>query len=295
MNCHEERSHHDEEWSGRVGGRIRAAFRDRPSLRGARGRSALRAIGLLAFLLVVQVLPDPALARSLGGGPPEGWELRGGPYLWMAGLEGDVAAISGLPAVDVDASFKDIIENTDFAFMFAAEVRRRQIGFLSDFVFLSLSANENTPGPLFGDADLESRTFFTTLAPFYRVVENDRLVVDVLAGVRVWNVDTRVRISPGVLAGGKAREEESWADPIFGARGSAVVYGPTSLSVAFDVGGFGASSDLTWQVLATLDLRALDWLLLRAGYRHVAVDFEDGGFEWDVELRGPILGGVVEW
>lgn len=40
----------------------------------------------------------------------EGWTFALAPYLWAAGLSGDVVKF-GLPAVDVDSSFSDILRH----------------------------------------------------------------------------------------------------------------------------------------------------------------------------------------
>ena len=57
-----------------------------------------------------------------------------------------------------------------------------------------------------------------------------------------------------------------------------------------DVGGFGVSSDSTWQVMGALSYRLTDRIIARAGYRHLEVDYDNDGFVYDVELSGPILG-----
>ena len=222
-----------------------------------------------------------------------GWEFGLVPYLWMASLKGDLATISELPAVDVDASFPDIFEKTGFAFMLAAEARRERLGLVADFTYMELSADGDPPGPLFSDVDIENATFLGTLAPFYRVFENDRVWLDVLAGIRIWSIETDLKLAPGIAAGRSIEDQETWVDPLIGGRGSVQLWGPILLSSAFDIGGFGAASDLAWQVIGTLDYRFSKRLLFRAGYRHVDVDYEDGGFEFDVAMSGAILGAVV--
>ena len=47
--------------------------------------------------------------------------------------------------------------------------------------------------------------------------------------------------------------------------------------------------------LATLNYRLRDWLWLRAGYRHLEVDYEDGDFSYDVEMSGPIVGAGMRF
>jgi hypothetical protein len=62
-----------------------------------------------------------------------------------------------------------------------------------------------------------------------------------------------------------------------------------------DVGGFGVGSDTSWEAIATLNYRLRDWLWLRAGYRHLEVDYEDGGFVHDVQMSGPMMGAGLQF
>lgn len=67
------------------------------------------------------------------------------------------------------------------------------------------------------------------------------------------------------------------------------------LTIAGDIGGFGAGSEFTWQLLGTINDRAYDWLELRAGYRHMNVQRERGGTDIDISLRGPIIGATMRF
>jgi hypothetical protein len=58
----------------------------------------------------------------------DSWTFGLTPYVWLAGLEGDVATIAALPPISVDAGFDDIIENIDCTLMVAAEARRGRFG-----------------------------------------------------------------------------------------------------------------------------------------------------------------------
>lgn len=249
--------------------------------------------GIVRALLMAMALGLAALPA--GAEDADEWHLQVSPYLWMASLEGDLATLSDLPTVDVDASFNDILDHLDLAVMLQGEVRYRRFGFLLDVAYLQLSVDEGTPGPLFGGVDLDTDTFFATLGPFYRLVDRDRVAFDLFGGMRIWNVDTTLEFEPGILAGRRTSDEETWVDPLVGARGSLKLLGPFSLSAAGDLGGFGAASDLTWQALGTLDFQPRSWLVVRAGYRHLDVDYDHGGFVWDVSMSGPILGASLRF
>ncbi len=63
-----------------------------------------------------------------------------------------------------------------------------------------------------------------------------------------------------------------------------------------DVGGFGVSSDLTWQAYGGLGFQLNDWFSAQAGYRYLLEDFDDGSFVYDVALHGPLIGvSILTW
>jgi len=237
----------------------------------------------------------PAQAQEDVATDNGGWSFGLTPYVWFASLKGDVATLAGLPPVSVDADFGDIIENTEVALMLAAEARRGRFGIVADLSYLALSADGNTPGPLFGDAEADTSTVFATVAGFYQVVAHERVSLDVLAGARVWYVDTEIDLSAGFLPARGVEDDEVWADPVIGLRWAAPLGRGFLLAGAADIGGFDVASDFTWQLLGTLGYRFNDWFSARAGYRHLDVDYENDGFVWDVELSGPLVGATFRF
>jgi hypothetical protein len=250
-------------------------------------------VGLAAVLALGA--GGPAGAQDTAATAAGGWSFGLTPYVWFASLKGDVATLSGLPPASVDADFGDIIENTDIALMLAAEARRGRFGIVTDLSYLALSADGNTPGPLFGGAEVDTSTVFATVAGFYQVLAHQRVSLDALAGARVWYVDAEIDLSAGLLPARNAQDDEVWADPVVGLRWSAQLGRGFFLAGYADVGGFGVASDSTWQLLGTLGYRFNDWFSARAGYRHLDVDYDHDGFVWDVELSGPIVGATFRF
>jgi hypothetical protein len=222
--------------------------------------------------------------------PGSGWSFALTPYVWFAGLEGDVATLPGLPPVSVDAGFDDIIENADLALMLLAEARRGRFGVLVDLTYLGVSTDGDTPGPLFGGAEAEVDTFLASVFGAYRAFERENVTADLLAGVRVWSVNTEINLSAGLLPARSTEEDEVWADPVIGARARVELGRGFVLTGFADVGGFGAASDLTWQALGAVGYAFSDRILAHAGYRHLEVDYDNDGFVFDVAMSGPILG-----
>src|SRR5580765_7864644 len=84
-------------------------------------------------LAVVLAVGVPALAQSSSND----WEFGVAPYLWGAGVDGDVK-IGRLPATGVEASFSDLLDVLDIGGMLAFEGRKGTWGFIFDGIYLKL-------------------------------------------------------------------------------------------------------------------------------------------------------------
>jgi opacity protein-like surface antigen len=65
--------------------------------------------------------------------------------------------------------------------------------------------------------------------------------------------------------------------------------------LAIDIGGFSVGSDFTWQTVAAVNYALSDRVSVSAGYRHLTVDYEDGGQLLDIELSGPLVGATLKF
>ena len=239
-------------------------------------------------LAAIMLSAVPALAQPGPSSNRNQWSFEITPYLWAAGLQGDVE-VRNLKA-SVDPSFGDLLKELDFGAMLAAEARYGRWGFLFDGMYMKLSKSADTSGPLFSGADVTSKTGIIEGAFLYRPVWLDRFTLDVLAGARAWIVDTELEFKPGLLPGTTVSKSTSFADPIFGLRMGVNVTDKLSLSVLGDVGGFGVSSDVTWQAFGGLEYRFAQHWSFRAGYRALGVDIEKRDIKLDAVLHGPVFG-----
>lgn len=223
------------------------------------------------------------------------WSFAVAPYVWFASLQGDVAAFPALPPASIDASFSDIFEHLDPSLMLAGEIRNDRFGFLADIIYIRLSADGATPGPLFSSADANLSNFIGTFEGAFRVVDGDGLDIDLLGGIRIFSVDTKLSLAAGLLPARVAENTETWADPIAGIRARADIGSGFFVTAWGNVGGFGASSDLTWDVFGGVGYEWNSWLSSIVGYRHLVVDYDHEGFIYDVAQTGPIIGAVLRF
>jgi hypothetical protein len=211
-------------------------------------------------------------------------------YLFASALEGRASTTSDLPAADIDLSFRDILKDLDFGLMTAVELRRGPWSFIGDVMYSNVSPGGTLPGPLALSAELEQKNLTLQGSVLYRVQEGATVDVDLGAGLRYWSVESEGTIAPRSPVQIGFLHKENWLDPVMIARMKADLGGGWSVTLAGDVGGSGGGSDLTWQLLGTVNYQMSDRVSLRAGYRELSADYQNDGFVYDVRMRGPVLG-----
>ena len=240
--------------------------------------------GLLLFL----ASPLAYAAEGQSGG--DKWEFHVIPYIWMAGISGDVTS-KGRRA-SVDESFSDILDNLDFGGFLHLEAAKGKWALFGDGTYVKLSVDRTL-------IYVGSEQVQVELGGAYRFAqlplgkEGGRLVsFEALAGGRYNYVKSEVEI----LSLLKSTESQDWVDPIVGIRLMAGLTEKLSLRVRGDIGGFGigSSSDFAWNVVAVLGYRISRGISIGAGYRILDVDYDKGSglrrFEYDVTTSGPVLG-----
>lgn len=208
------------------------------------------------------------------------------PYIWGTGIGGSVAPVAGGQRLHFREGLSDVLDDLDSAFFLSGLYRHGRFVVIGDYSSSRSSRSGNVPGlgvPARGQVEQSS----ITLAAGYRALDTDRATVDYLVGLRHWDIEARVSTPIPRLAG---RLSVDFTDPILAARTNVQLADRWSATGYVDVGGFGAGSDLTAQLLATVNWQARDRMFLSAGYRHLEVDYESGGRGFDVHFSGPILG-----
>jgi hypothetical protein len=225
--------------------------------------------------------------------PLPGWSFTVAPYFWMAGLSGDIAEF-GAPPVSVDVKFADILKALDFSMMVVSEARYGRFSLSSDLLYLKLSTDKTTPKtPFAGSLGLGAKTLEATALAGYSLIDTPRGRLDVVAGARLWSVETTLSVNGGVLSGLWLRDRETWVDAMAGLKGR-VDLTPNFYLTGWALAG-GGSSESSWDVLGGVGYRFSDRFSAVLGYRAAGVDYENGPFLFDVVLQGPILGAVLRF
>jgi hypothetical protein len=236
--------------------------------------------------LISATAPEPAPAESV-------WTFSVTPYFWAAGLSGETSQF-GLPLVDIDADFSDILDNLDFAAMLIGEARNGPYSLFGDLIYTKLSADRATPlGVLATSVDVEASTFAGLVGAGYSVFEGPSGRLDVVGGVRVWSVDTDMSFSGAVLDGRTFSDGATWVDGLIGVRAN-YAFTPNFYVTGWGLVGAGGA-DIDWDVMAGVGYHINETFSATLGYRALGVDYSDDGFLFDVVQQGPIAGLTIRF
>lgn len=298
-----------------------------PCLQAFRGAAALSTIAVATLMSVAApAAADEATPQS------SGWALSFTTYSWLPWLSGE-AAIRGRQ-IDIDLAPNDVLAALDWStipvWMSSAELRRGPFTILNDIVYSKLAELSGfkrsfdrplVSGSIAANVDADFTQTVIELGAAYEVWASGaagspgRSAVEVLGGARYWRqeLDVSVNISGSATLSGPlgivdltragdrlfARSGTvDWVDPFVGARLLYDVAPGQSVVVRGDVGGFGAGSDFSWQILAVYnwEICASDTYKLDGyvGYRALAVDYSEGTgnrrYEYDAVQQGPLFG-----
>jgi len=257
--------------------------------------------------------------------PKGGWTYQFTPYGWVPWVQGN-AVVKGR-GFNVYADPIDVLEHLHFAWMSYMQAKNGPLTLFADVIYVdegasnSLFASNNlgsVPGASLGAAVSADYRFWTVEAGgMYEVGHWSSglggrapdTALELLAGGRYWHQELDVGLNLAgtlnrdglVISGNRALAQSGgvqWIDPFLGARLRWQPAQGEEVSLRGDVGGFGAGSKFTWQVLA-----AYNWLLCIHGpltvdgyvaYRALAVDYQEGSgvnrYVFDVVQHGPVLG-----
>lgn len=241
-------------------------------------------------------LPSPN-AQTVEVTAPAGqpyWSFTAGTYLWAAGMSGDVGQF-GLPPVSVESSFSDILKHLDFGAMLVAELRYGDFGLFNDFMYIKLSGENATPrGIVANSVSVDSQSVTYTAAGEYRLIDDPSGSLDLLAGARVWSVDTDISFSGGVFDGQTFSEGDTWVDALAGVKGRLNLNHEWYLSGWAMAGG--GSSDYMWDLWGGVGYQVSDKFSALVGYRASGVNYDNGdGFVFDVVQQGPVIGAIYRF
>ena len=245
-------------------------------------------LNLIAVTFIaVTLLPQQAFSADQSD-----WDFNLAPfYLWAISIDGDIGIRERTVSTSVD--FGDVWDNLNAVLTVRFDtLYRDKFGLLVDYNYLDLG-NEKTTDAINAEAGFKSQIL--NLAGTYRL-QGGTHTWDVLAGVRYTALEADIKLRN---LGADVTRDQDWVDPIVGARYLYNINDSWAVRLYGDIGGFGVSSDLTWQALGVVSFQPWKHVAIVAGYRAIYTDYETGSgdnrFSYDSTVHGPLAGIDIRW
>ena len=259
---------------------------------------------LAAMALFAPLLPIDAHAESTSGG----WQWDATVYLWLPSLGGETSfpPDGGGPSIDISADA--ILDSLNFAFMGALGVRNGPWGIATDVIYLDLGSSKkgtrnfqfgqlDLPASVDADLNLDVTGWLWTLTGSYALVQQERVSMDMLAGVRMLDLEETLRwqlngdISTLPLPGrsGSGGAEATQWDAIVGVKGRATVGAEGNWYVPYYLDVGTGDSDFTWQGMVGLGY-SFDSVDVTGAWRYLDYDLGDNTPINSINFNGPALG-----
>jgi len=254
------------------------------------GRWALSAAILLSAATSAARAEDPAPAS-----PPSPWSFQLVPYLWLAGIGGDISGPR--ETISAKAGIGDVLSHLSGGLMLLGEAHYRRWFLFGDFDYAKLD-RDGDGGLLIGQTSATLKEFLFTVNGGYRFVDAPGIKADGMIGTRIFSFSTDLGTSGGLLLPPLSDSgTETWADPIVAGRlilPFADGTSPWFASLYGDVGG-GPNGDLTFQFFGGIGYDFSKAIGAFAGYRYLNISHSAGRFDYRFGQQGPMLGVALRF
>lgn len=225
--------------------------------------------------------PPTSLPANSTLSPEWSYSIR--PYFFLSGLSGSVTVES--VTFPVNSSFGDLLKNVELGAFINFSAEKGRWGVSADFQYINLYGESS--GALDNSLDLKNTigevdlVFRPAGAPTLRF----------LAGVRVYSISQTV-----TLLGHEIPEASSTVvDPVLGAHGSWMLSDRWGFELRGDIGGFGVSSEFTYQMMALFKWGISDTVSLPFGYRVLGYQIRQDDVRMNTRMGGLVLGVDVRF
>jgi len=262
------------------------------------------ALSLAAMTVFAALVPLHAHADPAAGD----WQWDATVYMYLPSIGGETSfpPSGGGPSVDVSADA--ILDSLNFAFMGALGARKGPWGVATDVIYLDLGATKKgtrdfsigeagLPATVDGDLTLDLTGWLWTLTGSYALVQQDRVTMDMRAGVRMldleetlrWQLNGDISSLPVAERAGSAGAEATQWDAIVGVKGRASFGAEDKWYVPYYLDVGTGDSDLTWQGMVGLGYK-FDSVEVTGVWRYLDYDLGDETPIRSIDFNGPALG-----
>ena len=222
-------------------------------------------------------------ATANGGGG--GWNWTVAPYVWMADIEAD-AKVDGTSVGAIELDFEDLVDKTEFGFVFAAEggPAEGKWSLFTDVTYFELN-DGGAAGDI--DVDVDIDALFLDLGGVFSRAGIGR-GVHLFGGVRHMGVDTDIRVTAPGEPTLKDSQDDSFTDVLIGVRYRFLLSDRWSLKLRADASAGDTEGTWTLESIAGYRVGKKGNKKLLFGYRHREIEIEEGDLEQEIEMSGPL-------
>ena len=191
----------------------------------------------------------------------------------------------------VHVSAIDALSHFRFGLMGEADIHYRRFLVPIDLIWIRLGDNHAFPNIGRGDTSADFKASQIVLTPKigFRLIDQGKFKVDALTGFRYWHLSQNLSFSPSRF-GRDVSVSQNWADPLVGGRIRVALSSKTEITIAGDVGGWGAGSQLDYQLVGLIGYKIKPRTALLLGYRYLDVNYRSSSTIFDVAMSGIAVG-----
>lgn len=276
--------------------------------------SLLRSTAVVVAVAFGALAPAVAAAQTTQANPDSGrWHYAAAVYGYMPSIGGTAGFPADSNGTPIQISFEQILEHLEFAAMGAFEAHNGRWGLFTDVLHLSVGTSKSNsrdfslgdtgiPAGASADLDWALKGWIWTLAGEFRVASEAAFKVDMLAGLRLFDLKQRLRWSIAgdlgpIAAPGRSGQAEIGAalwDGIVGAKGRYTFGARREWAVPFYLDIGTGQSDRTWQAMIGIS-HAFSWGELSGHWRSLSYDMKPGSATGDMNFNGPMIGASFRW
>jgi len=265
----------------------------------------------LIVLLMALLASTGALAQQPAS-ETESWQFGVSIYGWFPDIRGETS-FTPPGGSDFKVDFDNIFDNLEFTLMGTFDVRKGRWGILTDAIYMDVGDSQTgtrkatigrraLPVNASANIDLDLETLIWTLAGYYRVLDQPGMTLDVVAGARYFDAETKVDwVVTGNVGSipvpdrtGSVKESFKNWDALIGLRGRFAFCAQNAWFVPYYVDVGAGDSDLTWQGMAGLGY-AFHWGEIEAAWRYLYYNLPSDKAIEDMNLSGPVIGVTFRW
>lgn len=208
------------------------------------------------------------------------WEFDVAPYVWLAGSSGTISFLD--QSANVDAKFKDVLENLKFGMFLHAEAKKGKWIVFGDLMYIRVEKTGNIELTS-TTTNIELKQTVAEIGGGYNLITTlDKwLFIDGLAGLRYFEIDNIVNVGQQQLLD----KTINVTDPFLGIR-FRTVSDKWINGARFDVGGLGIGSNFSWKANLLVGYQFSELLSLSIGYQVYGIDYEKDTFRLDLVSSG---------